>query len=135
MKSSEWLQSGSTAALRKSQNIRERTFFINFSILAAPGAWQEWQGSNLRPPVLEIGRVNSRSCDLILVSPSFQAVSPHTLPSPCYPVSRCPAWFWSKLGSGVGCAIPPVRAVDNGLQPLAASPALPRFLQMILQNR
>jgi hypothetical protein len=36
MKSSEWLQSGSTAALRKSQNIRERTFFINFSILAAP---------------------------------------------------------------------------------------------------
>jgi hypothetical protein len=37
IKSSEWLQSGSTAALRKSQNIRERTFFINFSTLAAPG--------------------------------------------------------------------------------------------------
>src|SRR6266851_6177122 len=49
MKSSEWLQSGSTAALRKSQNIRERTFFINFSILAAPGAGRSGRARTCDP--------------------------------------------------------------------------------------
>ena len=51
-----------------------------------------------------------RSCRRTVNDPR----SPHTLLSPCYPISPSPVWFGSKLGSGDGCAISPrVRVRDK----------------------